>query len=35
MSPYWALLQARYRMLLQYRGAAFAGAATQFGWGCI
>jgi ABC-2 type transport system permease protein len=35
MSPYWALLQARYRMLLQYRGAAFAGAATQFWWGFI
>jgi ABC-2 type transport system permease protein len=35
MSPYLALLQARYRMLLQYRGAAFAGAATQFWWGFI
>jgi ABC-2 type transport system permease protein len=35
MTPYSALLQARYRMLLQYRGAAFAGAATQFWWGFI
>jgi ABC-2 type transport system permease protein len=35
MSPYWAILQARYRVLLQYRAAALAGAATQFWWGFI
>ena len=35
MSPYWALLQARYRTMLQYRGAALAGASTQFWWGFI
>jgi ABC-2 type transport system permease protein len=35
VSPYWAILQARYRMLLQYRGAALAGAATQLWWGFI
>jgi ABC-2 type transport system permease protein len=35
MTPYWAILQARYRMLLQYRGAALAGAATQLWWGFI
>jgi ABC-2 type transport system permease protein len=35
VSPYLALLQARYQMMLQYRGAAFAGAATQFWWGFI
>lgn len=35
MKPYWALLSARYRMLLQYRVAALAGATTQFWWGFI
>jgi len=34
-SPYLAVLSARYRMLLQYRAAAAAGAATQFFWGFI
>ena len=33
--PYRALLSARYRMLLQYRVAAIAGAGTQFFWGFI
>ena len=33
--PYWVLLSARYRMLLQYRAAAVAGAGTQFFWGFI
>ena len=35
MRPYWAILSARYRTLLQYRAAAFAGAGTQFWWGFI
>lgn len=35
MIPYWAVLSARYRMLLQYRAAALAGAGTQFFWGFI
>ena len=34
-APYRALLSARYRMLLQYRAAAVAGAGTQFFWGFI
>ena len=34
-APYRALLSARYRMLLQYRAAAMAGAVTQFFWGFI
>ena len=34
-APYLALLSARYRMLLQYRAAAMAGAATQLFWGFI
>ena len=29
MSPYLAILSARYRMMLQYRTAALAGAGTQ------
>ena len=33
--PYWAVLQARFRMLLQYRAAAMAGLATQLFWGGI
>ena len=35
MSPYRAILSARYRMLLQYRAAALAGVGTQFFWGFI
>ena len=35
MSAYLALLSARYRMMLQYRAAAAAGAATQFFRGFI
>jgi ABC-2 type transport system permease protein len=35
LRPYWAILQARYRTLLQYRAAAFAGAGTQLWWGFI
>ena len=34
-APYLAILSARYRMLLQYRAAAMAGAGTQFFWGFI
>jgi len=33
--PYAALLSARYRMLLQYRAAALAGAVTQVFWGFV
>ena len=35
MKPYWAMLSARFRMLLQYRMAALAGCATQVFWGWI
>lgn len=35
MRPYLALLSARYRMALQYRAAAIAGAGTQLFWGFI
>jgi ABC-2 type transport system permease protein len=35
MTAYLAVLSARYRMLLQYRAAAVAGAGTQFFWGFI
>ncbi len=35
MRPYLAILSARYRTMLQYRAAAFAGAGTQFWWGFI
>lgn len=35
LRPYLAVLSARYRMLLQYRAAAFAGFATQLFWGAI
>ena len=35
MRPYAAVLGARFRMLLQYRAAAFAGACTQVFWGII
>lgn len=33
--PYLALLSARYRMMLQYRSAALAGAVTQVFWGFV
>jgi viologen exporter family transport system permease protein len=33
--PYKAVVSARYRMLLQYRAAAFAGLVTQCFWGAI
>ena len=35
MSAYFALFGARYRMQLQYRAAALAGAGTQLFWGAI
>ena len=35
MSPYWAVLKARFRMLLQYRAAALAGFGTQLFWGIM
>jgi ABC-2 type transport system permease protein len=35
VSPYLAVLGARFRMLLQYRAAAAAGLATQLFWGLI
>lgn len=35
MSPYCAILSARFRMLLQYRAAAVAGFSTQLFWGLI
>ena len=35
LAPYRALLSARFRMMLQYRAAAIAGAGTQFFWGFI
>jgi ABC-2 type transport system permease protein len=35
LAPYWAVVSARYRMLLQYRAAAFAGFVTQLFWGAI
>lgn len=35
MRPYWAVLSARFRLLLQYRAAALAGLATQVFWGLI
>lgn len=34
-APYLALLSARYRMMLQYRSAAVAGAGTQLFWGFV
>lgn len=34
-SAYVAVISARYRGLLQYRAAAFAGFVTQLFWGCI
>lgn len=35
MTPYLSFMSARFRMLLQYRAAAVAGAGTQFFWGFI
>jgi len=35
MRPYWAIVQARFRMLLQYRAAALAGLATQLFFGLV
>lgn len=35
MRPYWAVLKARFQMLLQYRVAAVAGLGTQVFWGLI
>lgn len=35
MTAYWAILSARFRMLLQYRAAAVAGLGTQLFWGLI
>ena len=35
MIAYWALVSARFRMLLQYRAAALAGMGTQLFWGLI
>lgn len=32
---YFSVVSTRYRMLLQYRAAAFAGIVTQFFWGAI
>ncbi|MHC4481210.1 MAG: ABC transporter permease, partial [Planctomycetota bacterium] len=35
MRSYWAVISARFRMLLQYRAAAAAGFGTQLFWGLI
>jgi len=35
MRSYWAVVSARFRMLLQYRAAAVAGFGTQLFWGLI
>lgn len=35
LAAYFAVISARYRTLLQYRAAAFAGFATQLFWGVI
>ncbi|MGQ9629986.1 MAG: ABC transporter permease [bacterium] len=35
MRAYWAIVNARFRMLLQYRAAAVAGFGTQLFWGLI
>jgi len=35
MKAYWAILSARFQMLLQYRAAAVAGLGTQLFWGLI
>jgi ABC-2 type transport system permease protein len=35
LSPYWAVVSARFRTTLQYRAAAFAGFSTQLFWGFV
>src|SRR5215207_3701378 len=35
LTPYLAVMSARFRMLLQYRAAAVAGFGTQLFWGLI
>ncbi len=35
MTAYWAIFSARFRVLLQYRSAAIAGAATQLFFGLV
>ncbi len=35
LRAYWAIVTARFRMLLQYRAAALAGMGTQLFWGLI
>ena len=35
MRSYWAIITARFRMLLQYRAAAVAGFGTQLFWGLM
>jgi len=35
MRPYWSVIKARFRMLLQYRAAALAGFGTQLFWGIL
>jgi len=35
VNAYWAVVSARFRMLLQYRAAAAAGLGTQLFWGLI
>jgi len=35
MRPYWSVIKARFRMLLQYRAAALAGLGTQLFWGLL
>ena len=35
MNAYTATLSARFRMLMQYRGAALAGVVTQVFWGFL
>ena len=35
LTAYWAIVSARFRMMLQYRAAAFAGFGTQLFWGFV
>ena len=35
LRPFWAVVSARYRIILQYRAAAFAGFVTQLFWGAV
>jgi ABC-2 type transport system permease protein len=35
LSPYWAVVSARFRMMLQYRGAALGGLGTQAYFGMV